>query len=87
MQSREGERTRREGKERREKWRGGEERREVARIEQVCRGEIRVLQVSLQDWYIDLRESKRDREVWREREFHSCERSDLKIISNTALPC
>lgn len=34
---------------------GKEESREVARIEEVCRGEISVLQVSLQDWYIDLR--------------------------------
>lgn len=40
---------------------GGGERREAARIEQVCKGEIRVLQVSLQDWYIDLRESKTKR--------------------------
>lgn len=40
---------------------GGREWREVARIEQVCKGEIRVLQVSLQDWYIDLRESKTKR--------------------------
>lgn len=37
---------------------GGEERREAARIEQVCKEEIRALQVSLQDWYTDLRERK-----------------------------
>lgn len=43
-----------------------EGRREVARIEQVCREEIRVLQVSLQDWYIDLRERERQRGVERE---------------------
>lgn len=41
--------------------RAGGEWREAARIEQVCKGEIRVLQVSLQDWYIDLRESKTKR--------------------------
>lgn len=40
---------------------GGEERREAARIEQVCKEEIRVLQVSLQDWYTDLRERKTKR--------------------------
>lgn len=34
---------------------------EGMRIEQVCRGEIRVLQVSLQDGYIDLRGSKTKR--------------------------
>lgn len=48
-----------------------EGRREVAKIEQVCREEIRVLQVSRQDWYIDLRERGRQRGV--EREFHYCE--------------
>lgn len=62
-----------------------EGRREVARIEQVCREEIRVLQVSLQDWYIDLRERGRQRGV--EREFHYCEHSVLNIISNDALLC
>lgn len=35
---------------------GREGRGEVAGIEQVCREEIRVLQVSLQGWYIDMRE-------------------------------
>lgn len=49
------------GKKGGERWRGGEERREAARIEQVCKGEIRVLQVSLQDWYTDLRERKTKR--------------------------
>lgn len=39
----------------------GRREREAARIEQVCKEEIRVLQVSLQDWYIDLRESKTKR--------------------------
>lgn len=41
MQSKEEEQTRQEGK--REERSGGEERSEVARIEQVCREEIRVL--------------------------------------------
>lgn len=55
------------GREKRGARSGGEESREVARIEQVCREEIRVLQVSLQDWYIDLRERERDRAAWWER--------------------
>lgn len=40
----------------------GEEQREAARIEQVCKEEIRALQVSLQDCYTDLRERARQRE-------------------------
>lgn len=54
------------GREKRGVRSGGEESREVARIEQVCREEIRVLQVSLQDWYIDLRERERQSGVVRE---------------------
>lgn len=79
MQSKEEERTRQEAKKRGERsvW---EER---GRIEQVCREEIRVLQVSLQDWYIDLRE--RERQRCAEREFHYCEHSVLNIISNDEL--
>lgn len=61
-----------EGRERTEE----EEQEEAARIEQVCKEEIRALQVSLQDCYIDLREKVQDKEVG--REFHF-------IISNAAL--
>lgn len=36
-----------------------EELWEAAGFQQVCKDEIRILQVSLQDWYIDLREGER----------------------------
>lgn len=69
------------GREKRGERSGGEERREAARIEQVCKEEIRVLQVSLQDWYIDLRESK----TKRCGVSFSTANCVLNIISNAAL--
>lgn len=63
-QTQEGKRKRRnERQERRITGSGGAGRGRgtAVRIEQVCRGEIRVLQVSLQDCYIDLRGSKTKR--------------------------
>lgn len=63
-QTQEGKRKRRnEKQERRINGSGetGRGRGTAVRIEQVCRGEIRVLQVSLQDCYIDLKGSKTKR--------------------------
>lgn len=52
----------------------------AVRIEQVCRGEIRELQVSLQDCYIDLRGSKTKRCA---ESFITASRR-VNMVSNTA---